>query len=60
MRGRVSVRIVDGVAEEYLASARKATDAEAVAQFEQACRALYDQWRGGLPPFLQELLGPAS
>jgi len=43
MPGRVSVRIVDGVAEKYLASARKATDAEAVAQFEQACRALYDQ-----------------
>jgi hypothetical protein len=43
IRGRASVRIVDGVTEEYLASARKAMDAEAVAQFEQSCLELYDQ-----------------
>ena len=34
IRGRASVRIVDGVTEEYLASARKTMDAEAAAQFE--------------------------
>ena len=72
----MNVRIVDGVTEEYLASARKAVDADAVAQFVQACRALYDQmariaitphWAryydfgaGRLPRFLQELLEPAS
>jgi hypothetical protein len=43
IRGRASVRIVDGVTEEYLASARKTMDAEAAAQFEQTCRGLYDQ-----------------
>jgi hypothetical protein len=71
-RGRASVRIVDGVTEEYLASARKTMDAEAAAQFEQSCRELYDQmarvaitphWvrcydfgAGRLPRFLQELV----
>ena len=76
IRGRVSVRIVDGVTEEYLVSGRKAMDAEAAAQFEQACRALYDQmariaitphWAryydfgaGRLPQFLQDLLQPAN
>jgi len=76
IRGRVSVRIVDGVTEEYLASARKAMDAESAAQFDQACRALYDQmariaitphWvryydfgAGRLPRFLQELVEPSS
>jgi hypothetical protein len=64
------------VTEEYLASARKAMDADAAVQFEQACRALYDQmariaitphWAryydfgaGRLPRFLQELVEPAS
>jgi nitroimidazol reductase NimA-like FMN-containing flavoprotein (pyridoxamine 5'-phosphate oxidase superfamily) len=72
IRGRVSVRIVDGVTEEYLASARKTMDAEAAAQFEQNCRELYDQmariaitphWAryhdfgaGRLPRFLQDLV----
>ena len=72
MRGRASVRIVDGVTEEYLASSRKTMDAEAAAQFEQSCRELYDQmariaitphWvrfhdfgAGRLPRFLQELV----
>ncbi|MCZ4583627.1 hypothetical protein [Rhodococcus opacus] len=31
-RGRASIRIVDGVTEEYLASARKTMDAESAAQ----------------------------
>lgn len=72
IRGRASVRIVDGVTEEYLASSRKTMDAEAAAQFEQNCRELYDQmariaitphWvryydfgTGRLPRFLQELV----
>jgi nitroimidazol reductase NimA-like FMN-containing flavoprotein (pyridoxamine 5'-phosphate oxidase superfamily) len=72
IRGRASVRIVDGVTEEYLASARKTMDAEAAAQFEQNCRELYGQmariaitphWvryydfgAGRLPRFLQELV----
>ncbi len=72
IRGRASIRIVDGVTEEYLASARKSMDAESAAQFEQNCRELYDQmariaitphWAryydfgaGRLPRFLQELV----
>ncbi len=72
IRGRATVRIVDGVTAEYLASARKAMDAEAAAQFEQNCRALYRQmarvaitphWvrfydfgAGRLPRFLRELV----
>jgi hypothetical protein len=71
IRGRASVEIVDGVTEEYLASARKVMDADAAAQFEHACRELYDQmariaitphWvryydfgAGRLPRFLQDL-----
>jgi hypothetical protein len=43
IRGRVSVEIIDGVPEEYLAAAGKTMDPDAVAQFEQACRQLYDQ-----------------
>jgi hypothetical protein len=72
IRGRASVRIVDGVTEEYLASARKTMDPEAAAQFEQNCRELYGQmariaitphWvryydfgAGRLPRFRQELI----
>ncbi len=71
IRGRAGVETVDGVPEEYLAGARKTMDAEAAAQFEQACRAMYDQmariaitpdWAryydfggGRLPRFLREL-----
>jgi nitroimidazol reductase NimA-like FMN-containing flavoprotein (pyridoxamine 5'-phosphate oxidase superfamily) len=71
IRGRASVRIVDGVTEEYLASARKTMDAEAAAEFEKNCRNLYDRmariaitplWvryydfgAGRVPRFLQEL-----
>lgn len=43
VRGRVDVRIVDGVVEEYLAAARKSMDAEAAARFERNCRDLYDR-----------------
>jgi hypothetical protein len=72
IRGRASIRIVDGVTEEYLASARKSMDAESAARFEQNCRELYDRmariaitphWAryydfgaGRLPRFLQELV----
>jgi len=72
VRGRASVGIVDGVPEEYLAAAAKIMDAEAVAQFEQNCRAMYGQmariaitphWvryfdfgAGRLPRFLQDLV----
>ncbi len=71
IRGQASVEIVDGVPEEYLAGARKIMDADAMAQFEQACRELYDQmariaitpsWvryfdfgAGRVPRFLQDL-----
>ena len=73
IRGRASVEIVDGVPGEYLAGARKIMDTEAMAQFEQNCRELYDQmariaitphWvryydfgAGRLPRFLQDLAG---
>jgi hypothetical protein len=40
IRGRVSVEIVDGVVEEYLAAARKTMDAEAAAEFEQQVRGM--------------------
>lgn len=67
----MNVEIVDGVVEEYLAAARRTTDAEAAAHFEQQCREMYDQmariaitprWvrfydfgAGRMPRFLQEL-----
>ena len=43
MRGVATVEIVDGVADEYLAAARKTMDAEQVETFEHAVRSLYDQ-----------------
>ena len=71
IRGRASVEIVDGVVEEYLAAARQAMDAEAVAEFERNVRGMYDQmariaitphWvryydfgAGRMPRFLQDL-----
>ena len=71
VRGHADIRVVDGVAEEYLAASRVTMDAEAAAQFEQACREMYDQmariavtprWAryydfgaGRFPTFLQEL-----
>jgi Pyridoxamine 5'-phosphate oxidase len=72
IRGRARVDIVDGVVDEYLAAAGKFMSADALAEFEQACRAMYDQmarititphWvryydfgAGRLPRFLQELV----
>ncbi len=71
VRGRVDIRIVDGVVEEYLAAARKSMDAEAFEQFAQNCRTMYDrmariaitpQWvryydfgAGRVPKFLRDL-----
>ena len=71
MRGRADIEIVDGVVPEYLAAARRATDADAAAEFERNVRRMYDQmariaitptWvrfydfgAGRMPRFLQEL-----
>lgn len=71
IRGHAHIDIVDGVTDEYLASARKSMDAEAAAQFERTCREFYDRmariaitptWvryydygTGRIPRFLQEL-----
>jgi hypothetical protein len=43
IRGRASVKIVDGVVEEYLAMARASMDPDAAAEFEQAVRGMYEQ-----------------
>ena len=43
VRGIATVEIVEGVADEYLAAARKTMDAEQVETFEHAVRSLYDQ-----------------
>jgi hypothetical protein len=43
IRGRASVKIVDGVVPEYLAAARQTMDAKAAAEFERNCRETYDQ-----------------
>ena len=43
VRGRAGIEIVDGVVPEYLAAARKSMGAEAAAEFEKNCRAMYDQ-----------------
>jgi hypothetical protein len=67
VRGRASVEIVDGLAPEYLAAARKSMGAE----FEKNCRELYDRMAhiaivpsrvcfygfgaGRMPKFLKEL-----
>ena len=72
IRGRAGVEIVDGVVEEYLAAARISMDPEAVAEFEQNVRAMYERmariaitptWArfydfgaGRMPRFLQELV----
>ena len=76
IRGRASIEIVDGVPDEYLAGAGKALDADAMPEFERACRQMYDQmariaitpsWvryydfgAGRLPRFLQELAEQAG
>jgi nitroimidazol reductase NimA-like FMN-containing flavoprotein (pyridoxamine 5'-phosphate oxidase superfamily) len=43
VRGRASVDIVDGVAEEYLAASAKAMEGDQLAEFERQVRSLYDQ-----------------
>lgn len=71
VRGRASIEIVDGLVPEYIAAARKSMGVEAAAEFEKACRAMYDQmariaitpsWvrfydfgAGRMPKFLREL-----
>lgn len=71
VRGRASVKIVDGIVPEYLAAARRTMDAKAADEFEQNCREMYDQqvriaitprWvryydfgAGRMPRFLQDL-----
>jgi hypothetical protein len=71
VRGRASIRIVDGVVPEYLAAARKSMDADAAADFERAVTAMYprmarigitpswvrfyDYGAGRMPRFLREL-----
>lgn len=71
VRGRVDIRIVDGVVEEYFAAARKSMDPETFEQFAESCRKMYDRmariaitpsWvrfydygTGRVPKFLQEL-----
>ena len=46
VRGRASVEIVDGLVPEYIAASRKSMGAEAAAEFEKNCRAMYDQMAG--------------
>ena len=71
VRGRASVTIVDGVVPEYLAAARRSIGPDALVQFEENVRRMYDQmariaiaptWArfydfaaGRRPRFLQEL-----
>jgi hypothetical protein len=71
VRGRASVEIVDGLVPEYIAAARRSMSVEAAAEFEENCRAMYDQmariaivpsWvrfydfsAGRVPSFLKEL-----
>lgn len=71
VRGRANIEIVDGVVPEYLAAARKSMGAEAAAEFEKNCRAMYDRMAriaivpswvrfydfgvGRMPKFLREL-----
>jgi nitroimidazol reductase NimA-like FMN-containing flavoprotein (pyridoxamine 5'-phosphate oxidase superfamily) len=75
VRGRASVDIVDGVAEEYLAASAKAMEGDQLAEFERQVRSLYDQmarisiepvWArffdfgaGRMPRFLQTLASDA-
>jgi hypothetical protein len=71
IRGRASVKIVDGVPAEYLAASRKALSSEQAAGFEEAVGTMYEQmarisvvpsWArfydfgaGRFPEFLREL-----
>jgi Pyridoxamine 5'-phosphate oxidase len=72
IRGRATVEIIDGVADEYIAASRKVLGEEGLAEFERAVRQVYDQmaririeprWArfydfgaGRLPSFLSELV----
>jgi nitroimidazol reductase NimA-like FMN-containing flavoprotein (pyridoxamine 5'-phosphate oxidase superfamily) len=76
VRGVATLETVDGVAEEYLAGARKSMNEEEVAAFAQQVEATYDQmvrisieprWArfydfgaGRLPSFLSELVRDAA
>lgn len=76
VRGVASIEIVDGVAPEYIAGARKVLGEEGVAEFEQAVRKMYDRmarisiepsWArlydfgaGRLPTFLSKLAANLS
>lgn len=76
IRGTATVRIVDGLTEEYVAGARRMLDPEAAAEFERNSRAMYRQmariaitptWAryydfgaGRMPRFLQELAEQAQ
>ncbi len=76
LRGRADVTIVDGVPDEYLAGAAKFLDADAAAEFERNCRAIYGQmariavtpgWAryydfgaGPVPGFMQDLAAQAG
>jgi hypothetical protein len=71
VRGRASIEIVDGLVPEYLAAARASMGVAAAAEFERACREMYQQmariaitprWArfydfgaGRMPRFLTEL-----
>ena len=71
VRGRASVEIVNGLVPEYIAAAHRSMSDEAAAEFEENCRAMYDQmariaivpsWvrfydfgAGRVPRFLKEL-----
>ncbi|WP_029292219.1 pyridoxamine 5'-phosphate oxidase family protein [Cellulomonas sp. HZM] len=72
VRGTADITIVDGLVEEYLLAARRSMGEGAAAQFEAACRELYDRmariaitptWArfydfgsGRVPRFLRELM----
>lgn len=73
IRGLASLETVDGITEEYLASARRSMDGAELAEFERAVKATYPQmvrisieplWArffdfgaGRLPGFLADLVG---
>ena len=71
MRGTASMKIVNGVTDEYIAGAKKFLDADEAVEFEQQVRSIYDRmariaiqprWvrfydfgAGRLPKFLSDL-----
>ncbi|GAA1839863.1 hypothetical protein GCM10009836_18840 [Pseudonocardia ailaonensis] len=76
IRGHADIRIVDGLVPEYVAAARKSMGAEAAAEFERNCRAMYErmariaivpEWArfhdfgaGRMPGFLRDLAERAA